>query len=46
MSRESLFRKYAVVLVLLVSLALVTSGLTQLVFSYPGKPGGIGRTPT
>ena len=34
MSRQPLFRKYALVLVALVSLALIVSGLVQLVFSY------------
>jgi signal transduction histidine kinase len=33
-SRQSLFRKYALVLVVLVSLALIASGLVQLFFSY------------
>jgi signal transduction histidine kinase len=33
-SRQPLFRKYALVLVALVSLALIVSGLVQLVFSY------------
>ena len=34
MNRQSLFRKYALVLVALVSLTLIVSGLVQLVFSY------------
>jgi signal transduction histidine kinase len=33
-NRQSLFRKYALVLVALVSLTLIVSGLVQLVFSY------------
>jgi signal transduction histidine kinase len=33
-NHQSLFRKYALVLVVLVSLALIASGLVQLLFSY------------